>query len=369
MTTEPVPSSVRPSLAYETGRVEDAMAARVASLQARALESVRRALGPDLGRPYALLDFPCFSNVGDNAIWLGTLAALEALGLPAPSYTCDNRTFEPETLTRCVGDGPLLLLGGGNFGDLFGKHQRLRERVVAAFPKSRIVQLPQTIHFADAKAREGARRAFGQHPRLHVLVRDEPSLATATRDLGLDASLCPDLAVTLPRATDASSRSVTTSRPPIVWIGRGDAWRLHPAPLGEPDVFASDWPRERPSVLRVRLRFLSSLIRRRLTFGLPLRPALSRTYEPLARWRLARALEHVARGRVIVTDRLHGHLLAMEEGLPHVLLDDRTGKVGAYHEAWTRGIDGIAFAKSPAMALGMARAFVASTGSSAGDRL
>jgi exopolysaccharide biosynthesis predicted pyruvyltransferase EpsI len=330
------------------------VAERGAALAGEGIRVVREALAGHVGRPWALLDFPCFPNVGDNAIWLGTRAALTAIGMPPPTYTCDNRTFEPDVLARLVGDGPILLLGGGNFGDLFAKHQRLREQVVARFPSNPVVQLPQTIRFRGSDALEATRRALAPHRDLKVLVRDAKSLEVATRDLRLDAALCPDLAFGL---GPAGARPHPPRR--IFWLSRYDSWRLHvPPPPGE-DLVVADWPKERLSFRRAYLRFLSSRIRRGRARGTRERTALSALYDPLARWRVARGLDRLAEGSVVITDRLHGHVLSMRSGTPHVLLDDRTGKVRAFHETWTRGVDGVAWANDRAEALALARQMLA----------
>lgn len=326
------------------------VAGRADALRVEALRILRDALGPRAGGPWALLDFPCFANVGDNAIWLGTRRALAALGMPPPAYTCDNRTFEPEVLARLVGDGPILLLGGGNFGDLFGKHQRLRERVVTMFPGNPVVQLPQSIRFTSGHALEATRRAMSPHRRLKVLVRDERSLATATHDLALDAMLCPDLALGLgPHATSRPRRRR------ILWLSRNDAWRRHAPAAPAADLVVSDWAAERPSIRRTWVRVLSSWIRRGGARGTSVRTALSSAYDPLATWRVGRGFAQLSREAVLVTDRLHGHILAMLTGTPHVLLDDDTGKVRAFHETWTRGVEGVAWADDPAQALLLAR--------------
>lgn len=327
----------------------DGPRARAAALRAEAARIVRATLGSDLGRPYALLDFPCFPNAGDAAIWLGTRALLAALGMPPPVYTCDNRTFEPELLARLVGDGPILLLGGGNFGDLFAKHERLREAVVARFPGNRVIQLPQSLHFRSAVALASARRALGAHPRLAVLVRDAASLATATDGLGLKATLCPDLAFALPAPREDARRRR------ILWLARGDAWRRHAPPAPADDLVVADWPPERPSLRRTYVRVLSSLVRRGRARGTRVRTALSRAYDPLARRRVARAFRRLAGESVVVTDRLHGHVLALLSGTPHVLLDDATGKIRGFHEAFTRGVKGVEWAEDSAEALARAR--------------
>lgn len=327
---------------------------RTRALAAEAVGAVRAALASDVGRPYALLDFPCFPNLGDNAIWLGTRAVLGAIGMPPPAYTCDNRTFEPDVLARLVGDGPILLLGGGNFGDLFAKHQRLREQVVARFPANPVLQLPQTIRFASRETEAAARRAFSPHGRLKILVRDAESLETATKSLGLDAVLCPDLAFGLGGRPSPSRR-----RRRILWLARGDAWRRHEPPPEDRDLVVSDWPRERPSIRRTYVRVLSSWIRRGRARGTRVRTALSAAYDPLARWRVERGLAWLSREAVVVTDRLHGHVLAMLTGTPHVLLDDATGKVRAFHDAFSRGVAGIVWADDAAEALVRARRMLA----------
>jgi exopolysaccharide biosynthesis predicted pyruvyltransferase EpsI len=334
----------------------------VLGLRAKALDVLGEVLrGEDRGRPYALLDFPSYANAGDAAIWLGTSALLEALGFPPPAYTCDNRTFEPDVLARAVGDGPILLRGGGNFGDLFPKHQELRERVVREFPNNRIVQLPQSIHFESPEARDRAGRALAGHRALTVLVRDATSLERA-RDLGLSAALCPDLAAGL---GPLPKREAPVRR--IHWLTRKDHWRIHAAfPIA--DVPSSDWPKERTSVGGLHASWLASLIRRRRFRGLPLRRWLSRTYDPAARRRLARALELLGTAAVVVTDRLHGHILCLHTGTPHVLIDERTGKVRAYHDTWTRGAPGVVFADRIEDALDRAREMLRALPESGGRR-
>ena len=141
------------------------------------IESLRRAidhiLGPILAgtRRVALLDFPTHANVGDSAIWLGTLAYLRKKG-KVVCYSCDHDTYSRDTLAERLDDGIILLSGGGNFGDIWKQPQRLREQVVRDFPDSTIVQLPQTIMFRDESELARARAIFDAHSSLTLLVRD-----------------------------------------------------------------------------------------------------------------------------------------------------------------------------------------------------
>jgi exopolysaccharide biosynthesis protein PssK len=43
----------------------------------------------------------------------------------------------------------------------------------------------------------------------------------------------------------------------------------------------------------------------------------------------------ISSGEVLVTDRLHGHIVAMLMGVPHVLVDNSYGKLRRFHETWT----------------------------------
>jgi pyruvyl transferase EpsO len=68
-----------------------------------------------------------------------------------------------------------------------------------------------------------------------------------------------------------------------------------------------------------------------------------------------RADEVLARGRVVQTDRLHGHLLSLLQGIPQVIEDNATGKVRAYHDTWTHQCSLTHWADSPAEAVANAR--------------
>ena len=50
----------------------------------------------------------------------------------------------------------------------------------------------------------------------------------------------------------------------------------------------------------------------------------------------SRALYILSLGRAVVTDRLHGHLLCLLLGLPHILLNDESGKNWNFYQSWSR---------------------------------
>jgi pyruvyl transferase EpsO len=319
----------------------------VASLGARVRQTVG-ALVPE-GMPCAVLDFPNYANVGDSAIWLGGLACLRAIGARVV-YTADLATYSPARLAARLARGVILLSGGGNFGDLWPHHQRFRERVVADFPDRTIIQLPQSLHFRSVEAVARARETLDRHPDLTLLVRDARSLELARAAFRAPSLLCPDLAFalgTLPRA----SLGVVG----IVWLSRTDAESATPARAAA-DVEVVDWVERTASPLSACHR----LAARHPGLGRSLQPILSLTRARLAQSRLDRGRAILSRGRVVITDRLHGHVLSLLLGIPHVLLDDRNGKLRAFHDTWTRASGLATWADSAEAALETARALIGS---------
>jgi exopolysaccharide biosynthesis predicted pyruvyltransferase EpsI len=59
-------------------------------------------------------------------------------------------------------------------------------------------------------------------------------------------------------------------------------------------------------------------------------------YDVLAAQRVRLACRIASRGKVVVTDRLHGHILRLLRGIPHLLLDNSYGKLRRFHGTWAR---------------------------------
>ncbi|MCG6927123.1 MAG: polysaccharide pyruvyl transferase family protein [Acidobacteria bacterium] len=325
---------------------EEAARATVAALRGKAESVLRPLVRP--GERCALLDFPNHGNVGDSAIWLGTRALLERLGARVV-YASDCFTLRAATLRAAVGDGPIFIQGGGNFGDLWHYFQDFREHIVESFPESRIVQLPQSIHFEDGANLERVRRVFGAHDRLTLLVRERKSLELARTELGLPAVLCPDLAFGL-----GPLRRSSRPAHDLVVLARGDketAGDRAAVHVGSGRV--ADWGDDDPLLGAVRA-VVRRVLRPRLLGGLW--GGVLPVYDAFARARLRAGVRLLSRGRVVVTDRLHGHILSVLLGVPHVVLDNSYGKLSHTLDAWTGHLPLVSVAGSPGQALELAHA-------------
>jgi len=295
----------------------------------------------------ALLDFPNYSNVGDSAIWLGEERYLRSAGLKV-TYRGEASHYMAQGLEGKIGRALILLSGGGNLGDLYPTHQHFRERIIRSFPSHRIIQLPQSIHFADLPNLSHARAIFNAHPDLTLLVRDWKSLEIARNEFRARSILCPDMALALgPCGRPRPSATKT------MWLARRETdpevkYRI--LPELRPGMERTDWWDDASSAVALDETFRWLVVRYPRWSGL-CRRAIRGSYRPFARQRLARGLRLLARGEIVITDRLHGYILSLLMRIPHVVLDNSYGKVKSFHTTWTESSTITHWADSPEEAL------------------
>jgi pyruvyl transferase EpsO len=282
----------------------------------------------------ALIDFPNHTNSGDSAIWQGERAVLDRLGLQV-TYISDVAGYHASRLRDRIGsDGVILCHGGGNFGDYWPRHQGLREAVLKDFPSNRVIQLPQSIGTRDARNEDRIRDAMSWHEGFTLLCRDTRSLEIATTRLGLDARLVPDGAFGL----GPQQRPVQPTEDILVLARTDDEQKFDLASIDLPGATVRDWHlpwrgRVQRTFLRVSPRLARSWHHRsgvdRLTS-----PARERSLDAMAKLVVDEALAQLSRYRVVVTDRLHAHVLCALLDIPHVVLDNDYGKVRGVHDTW-----------------------------------
>lgn len=283
----------------------------------------------------ALVDFPDHSNVGDSAIWLGEMAYLRTRGR-LPAYYSAIADFDDAACRAAIGDGPILIHGGGNMGTLWPKHEAFRLRLLREHRGRPIVQMPQSIHYADPAAAAEMAGAIRAHGRFTLLVRDARSLAFANAHFDCPVRLCPDAALMLGRRQRMSAST------PVFALLRTDHERAPDSAALPAGVVADDWLEEDPGQKRY-LRLALGL--GRLVTRDPMAQRAARQ-QRLAAWRLQRGLAMLSTGELVVTDRLHAHILSLLLDIPHVLLDNSYGKVAGFADQWTGDYAGLMRATS-----------------------
>lgn len=320
---------------------------------------IRRALDPLIppGSSCALIDFPHHANVGDSAIWLGEVAYLKSRNCKV-TYICDASNYNAEAMRAAIGNGngSILITGGGNFGDLYAIHQNLRERVIREFQTNRIIQLPQSIYFADDGNLARSQAILSQHKDFHFVVRDTVSLRLAQQHYDNPTYLCPDMAMMLdlkplrsqPKTSDVVILSrVDEEKASHFSSGMGTQpnsvvmdWLDEPEPKHE---WLYDWSHRRHGWGNSRI---PPFILNKLALG---------AANAMARQRLARGLGLLGQGNVVVTDRLHAIILSWLGGTPVFYVDNNYNKLSNFINTWLKDSPGLVRCASFEDALEQAR--------------
>jgi exopolysaccharide biosynthesis predicted pyruvyltransferase EpsI len=328
----------------EAGQQLDRLA-MLAQLRAQT-ESVLDSVIPPEG-DVAYVEFSISPNVGNHMMWLATMNYLRSRGRRV-SYVAHHLNYRGQHLRRAIGSGPILITGGVGASDIWPSIRGVRHQVIADNPDNPIVMLPQTVTFRNQQERTESQTVLGSHPNLTMLPRDLSSLEEATASYpSARVLLSPDLAFLLPaqrRRRPADHR--------VVWLARED---IEGGGLVPPkDIYRFDWAWPAGSEWRTAyalLRASGVMSRLRNRFRQPgvqqaANRALVSSYELISRLSIIYGNQVADRGEVFVTDRMHGHLLAVLRGQPTVLLRDAFGKNRAIYEAWSSRFECVRWADS-----------------------
>lgn len=303
----------------------------IAKLQHLIDEALAPSLSALRSRPYVLLDMPDHGNVGDSAIWAGEVAWLQKNLGRGPALVTDHRASLDEINDRLSGK-TLLFHGGGNFGDVWPKHQMFRETIIAANRSAVMIQFPQSIHYdnaggvaATATRLEGARS-------LRLLVRDQESYDLATQAFDCEVALCPDMAFALGPLQRCCEPDLD-----VLLLLRTDKERVSYTLSAWPESWAqADWLEDVPNLHRQTAREVRIDAIKSLDVSQMSRAARrSSYYNKLADRRVMRGLRQLSRARFVITDRLHVHILSTLMGLPHCFLDNHYGKISRFSSAFS----------------------------------
>lgn len=308
---------------------------QISALRADVRAAVAAALGG--ARRAILFGFPDHGNVGDSMIWLAQDRLLRRLGVSVLVPGDDAAGTRRVRALAARPDTAVVLSGGGNIGDLWPREQEIRERVLQLHADSRIVQLPQSLHFTDRGNAERFAALCRRCRSLYLLARDQQSRDRLLALLpGAAVELAPDVSFCLPTAP------LHARRRPVVehlFLLRTDVERHVRQKRSPGQQLPVDWTRETRTPLQLFCRALHAAER-----GVPalslLVPASLRAavYRRCAVIRVRRGVRLLSSASRVTTDRLHAHLLSLLLGIPHALLDNSYGKNLAFVEAWTAGI-------------------------------
>lgn len=297
-------------------------------------------------REAILFDYPTHLNIGDLLIWLGELTFLDTLGIQVSGqFHIGNSALDQ--LHDLIANKTLLLHGGGNFGDLYPWHHNLRTGIIQRFSSNRIIMFPQTMYYTNKPLLQRDIDIYSRHPNLCLMWRDKVSYELGISYFPKNCSfLVPDMAFCLdvPPFT-----SLLEERKGMLFLRRTDKERSREKTgLCTKGISCIDWKdltirnlrRESskwPIFRRARRYLLKQLAR---GFGakhyIRMCGKENETYLQIAGQCYAIACSEFYKYEMILSDRLHGHILASLLRIPNVLLDNSYGKNRQYYDTWTK---------------------------------
>lgn len=263
-----------------------------------------------------LTDFPEYANVGDSAIVLGQLAYWRARSIRV------NSIFSEQLIPGSVfrSSQPIAIQGGGNLGGLYPLHSEHRYRLAEELPPETIlIQEPQSVHFPAETHRVEFMRRMASRRNMRVGVRDRDSLRELEHHIS-GLTLAPDPVHVL---------GEIVARPPeqeFIVLGRTDG-----EAKGEPALDAVDWLTDHSDMIPF---WRLNLYARRLPVARPLLRRDNQFWQSRAERRMQRGIDQLSLGSTVVTNRLHAMLIGLQMGRRVIAIDNATGKLSAYLEAW-----------------------------------
>ncbi len=329
-----------------------------------------------------LLNYPDYPNVGDHLIGLGTIVYLAQKPNLKINYLSGIYNFSEEVMQQKIGNGTILLQGGGNLGDLWCDHQQFREEIIQAYPDHRIIILPQTIYFQENDNLQRAAKIFNNHQNLTIFVRDTRSYDVATKHFhNCRVFLSPDMAFMLADLPGMQYLGFNWRQNKILYHCRDDKEivpELSTTILELPQVVVQDWfPLEEklwrsqitadspwywrlPGAVRIYRELWQEVLSHPLSRQAAENWKKSYPYENFfdtpdnakmveTSWDyFHRSIYQLNHYSLIITNRLHGHILCTLLKIPHVFLPNSYGKNQLWYEDWTKDVEFCRFATSPA---------------------
>lgn len=208
------------------------------------------------------------------------------------------------------------IVGGGNMGVLYPDIENLRQWVIKSFPNNRIVCFPQTLDWTDDAVSEKAlgriRKVYASHPDLHVFARESVSFEKL-KQLFFG---CPSVRVGY--------------APDIVMSATSGSFGPLPDTTSKGILLALRNDRERVLSSEQQNWVLDTLTQTGQDVTITDTHGGGWGLSPEAQNKmLTEKIAEFSAGKLVITDRLHGMILAALSGVPCLVLPSASHKL--YH--------------------------------------
>jgi len=263
------------------------------------------------GQPYVLINFPSNKDPGHHASWLGLAIVLREVTGRLPVLT-GSATQSIDEIKTTPGDAPIFICGGADLGDAQAGRDDVRYRLMWKYPDRTIIQMPQTIHFANESLKEYAKRTIGRHRNFFCMTRDRQSFELAKANFDCDVEAGPDTAfgVGALKPFEADPLRVLYVMQPLgedeVDIAKARA--IVDGPL-------TNWINGPNSLSRMRK---SSVVKSALRHGFSRTEMIAQHRQDVAARYVDYGVKILSGAQRIITNHLHGHILCLLLNKPHI---------------------------------------------------
>jgi len=281
----------------------------------------------------ALVDLPYYKNIGDVLIWQGEETFLRDIGRNV-IYRCSSKTCSFPDLKENV---TILFNGGGNIGDLYPGHSMFLLKIIEKYADNTIVVFPQTVYFKDMNNEASFFKCLKNHDNFTFCCRDYKSHEIASKYLGKNCILLPDMAFCIDTAIFNKWQKPTTRFK--LHIKRNDVERSRMY-LSEDFEKKSDWPPfEQMFSWEI---IVNTFFDRCISFFPFLRnmwDIFSKSY--FKNDMISTGVKFISPFSEIFSERLHGAILSILLDKKVTILDNSYGKNSTFYNSWLSDFENV----------------------------
>lgn len=268
------------------------------------------------------------SNIGDQAIAMSEMKMLrdEFEEYSICEITGDTFRKRRQKLKTFIRENDIIFISGGGFlGDLWPEEDDMVNAVLEDYPNNKIIILPQTMYFYDQVDSPLLRKKmehYINHRKLYLTARDKRTYDLFSRYFEKQKiGLFPDMALYLDLDVNGNPSNE------VMLCMRKDKERT---------LLKSD---ETEISKRINDRGLNVIYGSTLAKGKHNGDILLANRKNAIKSKL----NEFSKCKFVVTDRLHGMILATLAGTPCIVFDNLSGKVSGVYKLWMKHFETILF--------------------------
>lgn len=271
-----------------------------------------------------LLDIPNYRNIGDYLIFFGELNYFKKNRIKLNSISSKDN-FDSSLIQK----GDIILLhGGGNFGDLYIDHTNFRNKIVKKFSQNKILILPQTIYFKDKEKLKKTSNIFSTHNNLTIFARDKVSLDIFKTNFKKNTILLhKDFAYDLNLKKNKDSTKIQN----ILFLKRTDEESKFTLFALKFNIVYSDWFNLKRFNYWNLIHIIFRIFRNFLS-----KKQYTRILMKYSKLIVKYNVEKIRKYDLIITDRLHGLILADLLNIKVIAVDNSYSKIKNYYDSWLK---------------------------------